>query len=286
MPLAPEPRTVQRPHRLRLLLLLVLPWALIGAGCSSSGDRTATTGTGAPGGSTAAGPTPGPATGTITVSAAASLTAPFKTIGEGFKRANPGVTAVTFNFDSSGTLATQIIGGAPADGFASADEASMAKLTDANLVAGRPQVFARNQLAIVVKKGNPGNVRTLADLATAGTIALCGSDVPCGRYADQILKAAGVTIPADEVTRGQNVKATLAAVADGDAVAGIVYVTDATGDKVQAVAIPAAQNALATYPIATLRASTNPATMDAFIAYLLGPAGQATLQAAGFLPPA
>ncbi len=285
-----------RKHR-DLLLALLVSFVLIGAACSSTSTDTAATGTtgstskpvGSTPGSTpgtATGPATGAATGAITVSAAASLTAPFKTIGADFTKANPAVTEVTFNFDSSSTLATQIQGGAPADGFASADEASMKKLTDADLVAGRPQVFARNRLTIVVKKGNPKNITTLADLATAGTISLCGSAVPCGKYADQILEAANVSIPSDKVTRGQNVKATLAAVADGDADAGIVYVTDVTGDKVQGVAIPDAQNAIATYPIATLTASTNRATMDAFIAYLLSPAGQATLQAAGFLPPA
>jgi molybdate transport system substrate-binding protein len=223
-------------------------------------------------------------TGTITVSAAASLTDAFTRIGDDFEAANPGVD-VTFNFDSSSTLAKQIQEGAPADGFASADEANMTKLTDANVIAGTPEIFARNKLTIVVKPGNPKNIQTLADLATAGTISLCGSEVPCGRYADQILQAAGVTIPAESITRGQNVKATLSAVAEGDADAGIVYVTDVTGDDVEAVAIPDAQNAIATYPIGVVAASSNQETVQAFITYVLGPAGQATLEAAGFLPP-
>jgi molybdate transport system substrate-binding protein len=254
--------------RVTLLLALVASLALAGAGCASSNGAT-TAGTGG---------------GTITVSAAASLTASFTTIGEDFMAANPG-TEVTFNFDSSGTLSKQILDGASADVFASADEANMAKLTDADLVAGTPDAFARNQLTIVVKKGNPRGVTTLADLATAGTIALCGSDVPCGRYADQILAGAGVTIPADRITRGQNVKATFAAVAEGDADAGIVYVTDVTGDRVDAIAIPDADNASATYPIGVLAASTNRSTAEAFMAYVLSDAGQAVLEAAGFLPP-
>lgn len=267
-----------RPRRLLALLFV----ASVVAACSS------TTGTAPSAGTTTPGTTGTAATGAIVVSAASSLTTPFKTIGDDFEKANPGVTAVTFTFDSSSTLETQIQGGAPADGFASADEANMKKLTDANLVAGTPQVFARNQLTIVVKKGNPKDIKTLADLATAGTISLCGSDVPCGKYADQVLKAANVTISTDKMTRGQNVKATLGAVADGDADAGIVYVTDVidvTGDKVQAVVIPDAQNAVATYPIAVIKASTNQATMQAFISYVLSPAGQATLKHAGFLPP-
>ena len=85
------------------------------------------------------------ATGAITVSAAASLTEAFTQIGTDFKKANPDAT-VTFNFGSSGTLATQIQQGAPADTFASADEANMDKLVSANLVDGEPVVFATNKL--------------------------------------------------------------------------------------------------------------------------------------------
>ncbi len=262
------------------VLTLLVGLAVLGAGCSST--PATPSGSSAPGGT---GGASGRVAGAITVSAAASLTDPFKKIGDDFKQANPGVTEVRFNFDSSGTLAKQIVDGAAADGFAAADGASMKRVTDANLVAGAPTVFARNQLTIVVKKGNPKSIKTLADLTTAGTVALCGSDVPCGTYADQILATAKVGLPADKITRGQNVKAALAAVAEGDADAGIVYVTDVKGDKVEAVAIPDAQNAIATYPIAVMRASTDQPTMQAFIAYLLSAPGQATLKAAGFLPP-
>jgi molybdate transport system substrate-binding protein len=258
-------------NRIHLLLALLVPLPIVAGGC---GDSTQTSGS-----------TPASnLTGTITVSAAASLTAPFTTMGDDFEAANAGVD-VTFNFDSSSTLATQIQDGAPADGFASADEANMTRLTDANLIAGNPQGFARNRLTIVVKKGNPRNVQTLADLATAGTISLCGREVPCGKYADQILHAANVTVPTDQITRGQSVNATLSAVADGDADAGIVYVTDATGDNVEAVPIPDTQNATATYSIGAIAVSANRATMEAFIAYVLSATGQSTLQSAGFLPP-
>lgn len=272
---------------LRLAVGLLVTIAFLGTSCSSAGT-TATSSDGATTEPAAGGSTPGAAgssaAGSITVSAAASLTAPFEQIGDEFEKANPAVTDVTFNFDSSATLVTQIQGGAPADSFASADEANMTTLTDADLVVGTPTVFARNRLTIVVKDGNPKAVTSLADLATVGTVSLCGRDVPCGRYADQILQQAGVTIPTDRVTRGQNVKATLSAVSDGDADAAIVYVTDAN-DKVDTVAIPDAQNVIATYPIAVLTTSTNPATAEAFIAFVLGPRGQATLRAAGFLPP-
>ena len=222
--------------------------------------------------------------GTVLVAAAASLTEPFTRIITEFEAAHPGVE-VTPTFDSSGTLATQITNGAPVDVFASADEANMRTLTDAGLIAGTPRHVARNQLAIVVKQGNPRGVTTLKDLETVGTVSLCGAPVPCGKYADQILQRAGVTIPADRITRGQNVKAAFTAVAEGDADAGIVYVTDITGAKVEAVTIPDDQNAIATYPVAVVKAAANPTAAEAFIAQVLSPNGQAALRAAGFLAP-
>jgi molybdate transport system substrate-binding protein len=255
-------------------VVAVLAAAIVAAACASSTPSAGTTA-----------PATGAVTGTITVAAATSLTAPFTTIGADFERANPG-SDVTFTFDSSTTLANQIRSGAATDVFAAADAATMTKLAGEDLIAGSPPVFARNRLAIVVKKGNPKGVRALADLATVGTVSLCGAEVPCGRYADQILKQAGVTIPADRITRGQNVKATFAAVAEGDADAGIVYATDITGDRVEAVTIPDAANAIAVYPIGTVAATGNGPAARAFVAYVLSPPAQAVLAAAGFLPPA
>jgi molybdate transport system substrate-binding protein len=247
-------------------------------GCGSSGGRAAkrTTTTGAP-----------KVTGAVTVSAAASLTEAFARIGKDFQTANPGAT-VTFNFGSSGTLATQIQQGAPADVFASADPTNMDTLAQAGLVDDRALVFARNKLVIVTEPGNPKHVKTLDDLATVGIVSLCGETVPCGKYAAQVLGAAGVTIPAGSVTRSQDVKATLAAVTNGDADAAIVYVTDAkgAGSAVTAVTIPDAQNAIATYPVGVLKQSTNAAAARAFQRYVVSPPGQATLRSYGFLPPA
>lgn len=226
---------------------------------------------------------------TLTVSAAASLTESFTEIGAAFEAANPGTT-VRFTFDSSSTLAQQVLDGAPVDVFASADEQSMAQLTDADAVSGSPTVIARNRLVIVTRPGNPLGIGSLADLAHLGdgeVVALCGEDVPCGKAATIALEDAGVTIDEGSVTRGQNVKATLTAVSEGDAAAGLVYVTDAkaTGDAVAAVAIPDDEDALATYPIAALAEAGDPALAARFVAYVSTPAAQAVLRAAGFLPP-
>lgn len=224
--------------------------------------------------------------GEITVSAAASLTEAFSEMGDAFER-QCGGTKITFTFDSSGTLSQQILDGAPVDVFASADEKNMEKLTEADLVKGEPTVFAENQLIIVTKPGNPEGIASLADLADAGIISLCGEDVPCGKFAAEALGNAGVTIPERSVTRGQNAKATLTAVSEGDAIAGIVYVTDAlaAGDAVDSVEIPAADNVITTYPIAVLTDTQNAALAGAFAAYVSSDDGQAILEERGFLPP-
>lgn len=250
---------------------------LVATGCSNSSTPRASTTT------TVAIPK---LTGTITVSAAASLTEAFEKIAGGFTIANR-AAIVTFNFGSTSTIETQIEQGAPADVFASADEANMDKLAAANHIAGASVVFAKNKLVIVTKPGNPQHVKTLADLANLATVSLCAETVPCGKYAAQVLQTAGVTIPETKVTRNQDVKSTLAAVATGDADAAIVYVTDAksAGGSVAAVTIPDAQNAIATYPVAVVAASGNAATAKAFVEYVISAKGQATLRSFGFLPP-
>ena len=266
-------------RKLTVTLGLVLTLAFVAAGCGSSKK----TDTGASGSATTTAP---PVSGTITVSAAASLAGAFGTIKDDFVTANPGAD-ITINFGSSSQLETQIESGAPADVAAFADEATMKKLADKSLLAGPSQVFATNSLVIVTKPGNPKNIKTLADMATAGTISLCGETVPCGKYAKQILTTATVSIPESSVTHGQDVKATISAVTDGDADAAIVYVTDAqaAGSKVATVEIPTAQNAVAKYPIAVIKATKDEALAQAFMDYVLGPEAQGVLEDAGFQAP-
>lgn len=247
-----------------------------GADEPSTGSTTAAAGS--------AGPSTCDASGEITVAAAASLTEAFTTIGDQVEEACAG-SEITFTFDSSGTLSAQILEGAPVDVFASADEANVQEV--AELQAGDAAAFARNQLVIVTKPGNPAGIEALADLADAGVVALCAEDAPCGRFAAEVLDGADVRIDEGSVTRGQNAKATLAAVAEGDAVAGIVYVTDAAAaaDGAEAIAIPADQNVTATYPVVAIEGPGDDALADAFIAYLLTEQAQAVLADAGFLGP-
>jgi molybdate transport system substrate-binding protein len=224
--------------------------------------------------------------GTITVSAAASLTEAFTKMGADFQKANPGTT-VSFNFAASSALVQQIQGGAPADVFASADGTNMQKLVSGGQVTAEPTVFAANELTIVVKKGNPEHVKSMADLAKLDVVSLCADAVPCGRYAQQALSGAGLTLPPEKITKGADVKTTLAAVSTGDADAAIVYTTDAkaAGSTVQSVRIPAWLNVYAIYPIAPIGASTNQELAKAWVEYTVSPAGQKTLESFGFLPP-
>ncbi|HLB76104.1 MAG TPA: molybdate ABC transporter substrate-binding protein, partial [Candidatus Dormibacteraeota bacterium] len=138
------------------------------------------------------------------------------------------------------------------------------------------------RLQIVVAAGNPKHIGGIDDLGRAGLVLLlCAPAVPCGRYANQALHAAGVTVaPASQEA---DVKAVVSKVALGEADAGIVYVTDvkAAGAGVQGVDIPARFNVTADYPMAVLRDSKQAALARAFINYVLG-GGQQILARDGF----
>ncbi len=222
--------------------------------------------------------------GTVNVFAAASLTTAFQAIGIAFEQAHPALK-VQFNFGGSSTLVQQIQQGAPADVFASADEANMQRLVESAAVAGAPTVFARNRLQIVAPAGNPKHIATLADLARPGlTIALCGPTVPCGRYAAEAFGKTGVTVPA--ASQELDVKAVLSKVVMGEADAGIVYETDvrAAGSTAEGVDIPASSNVIARYPIATVKNAPNAAGAALFVEFVLSIEGQQLLERFGFLP--
>ncbi|MDP9252852.1 MAG: molybdate ABC transporter substrate-binding protein [Chloroflexota bacterium] len=226
-----------------------------------------------------------PLAGSITVFAGSSLTDAFKKAGNQLKLKNPG-TDYVFNFGSSSTLATQIINGAPADVFASADDANMQKIVDAKLNDSAPAVFLSNRLQIAVAPGNPKQVTGLADLAKPGLIVvLAAPTVPAGKYALEALQKAGVTVkPASQEV---DVRAVLNKVILGEANAGIVYVTDvkSAGAKVAGVDIPEQHQVLARYPIAVVKESKNPRLAKAYVDYLLSDEGQRLLAEFGFSKP-
>ena len=217
--------------------------------------------------------------------AATSLTEAFTEVGDAFAAANEGST-VEFSFDASSGLVQQIIEGAPADVFASADTANMDKLTDEELNGSDPVVFATNLLTIIVPAGNPGGVTGVEDLANPDLkVVLCAEEVPCGNYANQILDSAGVEVT--PVSLEENVRGVVTKVTSGEADAGIVYVTDVTaaGDAAEGVEIPEDINVLAEYPIATVAASENQEVGEAFIDFLTGDDGQAIMAEYGFGSP-
>jgi molybdate transport system substrate-binding protein len=221
----------------------------------------------------------------LNVFAAASLTAAFNAEKAALATADPGLS-LTYDFAGSQALVTQIQQGAPADVFASADQKNMQKLVSAGLVLA-PKTFARNLLEIAVAPGNPKHVTSLADLEKPGvTLVLADVSVPAGKYARQAFQRAGLPEP-KPVSNELDVKSTLAKLTLGEADAVVVYVTDvkAAGSKVTGVEIPAAQNVVATYPIAAVKASKNLAAAEAFVDEIVSGTGQQALRSAGFLPP-
>lgn len=222
---------------------------------------------------------------TLTVFAAASLTETFTELGQQFEDANPGVT-VSFNFLGSSDLAAQIIEGAPADVFASADVKNMLKVTAEKLEASAPIDFARNSLEIVTPPDNPAGIKTLKDLTKKDVaVVVCAAEVPCGSAAATVTEAAGLTL--DPVSEEQSVKDVLAKVTAGEADAGLVYVTDAkaAGDAVRGIAFPESAGAVNTYPITALKDSEYADLASDFVNFVLGESGQSVLAEAGFAKP-
>lgn len=222
--------------------------------------------------------------GDLVVFAAASLTDAFTAIGEAFESEHPDVD-ITFNFAASSDLVTQIDEGAPADVFASADQRNMDKLVEADRVAADPETFATNSLAIIVEAGNPEDIESVDDLADPDLIVVtCDPEVPIGRYSQEVFDAAGVEVTPDSLE--ENVRGIVTKVVEGEADAGLVYVTDviAAGDDAEGIEIPTDINVVAAYPIAPVADAPNPDAAAAFTEFVLGDEGQATLGEFGFGP--
>ena len=224
-------------------------------------------------------------TGTLTVFAAASLTDVFTELGVQLEQDNPDLD-VRFNFAGSSALATQLTQGAPADVFASANQAQMTVVTEAGLQAAAPAVFTANVLQIAVPAGNPAGVSGLAHFGREElTLAVCAPEVPCGAAAEDVFAAAGVTAVPD--TLEEDVRAALTKVELGEVDAALVYTTDVTaaGDAVEGLDFPEAEDAVNDYPICTLADAPNPAAAAAFVDLVRSGPGQQALADAGFRTP-
>jgi molybdate transport system substrate-binding protein len=251
-----------------LLLALLLAGGALAAACGRSADEGGQSG--------------GDSPRTLTVFAAASLTDAFTRLGADYEAAHPGVT-VNLNFAGSQDLIAQLEQAAPADVLATADTASMDRVAD---LVGDPAVFAHNRLAIAVAPGNPAGIASLADLADPDLkVVLAAPEVPAGKYAQQVLGAAGVEV--SPVSLEESVKGVVTKVSLGEADAGIVYVTDVTAadGAIDGVDIPADVNVAADYPIATVAASGSADDAQAFVDLALSAEGQKTMASFGFLPP-
>lgn len=256
------PRTLSR----RVLAGLV---AVLLVACGSRAEEPATNTSG------------GGLSGELVVSAAASLADAFGEVVAGFQSAHPQVQVV-LNLGGSSGLREQILSGAPVDVFASADLSTMDAVADADRLVATPSVFARNRLQIAVPAGNPAGVTDLADLADPDLyVGLCAPDVPCGRYARDVLEGAGVDVPAD--TEEPDVRALLTKIAARELDAGITYATDvAASDEVVGIDLPPSSEAVASYPIAVVKDGPNPAAAAAFVEFVLSESGQSILRSWGF----
>jgi molybdate transport system substrate-binding protein len=280
---------------MRHLILLVLPplIALATVGCTTTqGTAPATL-------PAAATPSPLGVTsqdlaGELVVFAASSLTDAFTEMKTAFESEHPNVT-IAYNFAGTPTLRTQLEQGALADIFASANQQQMEQAAQSGVIEGSPVIFTSNKLVVITPSDEEG-VRELSDLANDGVrLLLALEDVPVGVYArDSIDKMAqsgqfganfSEEVLSNVVSEEPNVRQVVAKVMLGEANAGIVYVTDITGDavgQVRTIQIPDQYNVLAVYPMAQVKNAKNSPAAQAFIEFVRSPQGQAILAKYGF----
>jgi molybdate transport system substrate-binding protein len=230
---------------------------------------------------------------TLTVLAASSLSNAFPKIGAMFHAQHQGVT-VKFEFAGTDSLVVQVEQGAPADVFAGASSKYGDQLASEGLVAA-PRPFATNRLVLIVPASNPASITSAQDLTRPIKLVIGSSTVPIGTYTRTVLSNLDATfgtqysekVLANVVSDEASVEGVLTKVSLGEADAGFVYATDAlsAGSEVHVVPLPDAAQAVATYPIAVLLASSRASLAGGFADLVLSSAGLQVLAAAGFGPP-
>lgn len=242
----------------------------------------------------------------LIVFAAASLTETLEQIAEDYKEVAPDVT-LTFNFDSSGTLKTQIQEGADCDIFISAAQKQMDQLdaaADASVNTERLDFvqsdsrlnLLENKVTLAVPDDNPKGIDSFDSLAKhlqAGDILLAmgNSDVPVGQYTQKILAFYGLDeaalASAGCITYGSNVKEVTTQVREGSVDAGVIYATDAFSAGLTVVDEATADMCgQVIYPAAVLKTSTHPEAAQAFLDYLSTDEAMAVFASVGFSPAA
>ena len=235
---------------------------------------------------------------TLNVFAAASMTETLTEIQEMYKEVAPNVTLV-FNFDSSGTLKTQIQEGADCDVFISAAQKQMNQLgKDADpevntegldyVLEGTRVNLLENKVVLAVPEGNPKGIESFEDLGTdkLSLLALGNEDVPVGQYSTEILTNLGIldSLEADgKITYGSNVKEVTTQVSEAAADAGIIYATDAFSAGLTVVDQAGADLCKQViYPAAVLNISQNQEAAEAFLDYLKTDDCMSVFEAVGF----
>ncbi|WP_245182340.1 molybdate ABC transporter substrate-binding protein [Glaciimonas immobilis] len=226
----------------------------------------------------------------LVVSAASSLTNAFKEVAQDFEVQHP-ETKIVLNFAASDVLLQQIIKGAPADVFASADQDAMNKAeTEKAVQPTSRKNFASNQIVLIVPADSKLGITTLKALLSPNVKRIAygnPASVPVGRYTKAALERDNLwTAVEAKGIPAQNVRQSLDYVARGEVDAGFVFSTDAAimpGKVKLAVRVPAVTPV--TYPIAITTDTKQSAAAAQFLSYVLSAKGQATLARFGFLKP-
>ena len=240
----------------------------------------------------------------LVVFAAASMTETLTEIKAAYEAEHPDVSLV-FNFDSSGTLKTQIQEGAACDVFISAGQKQMNQLDISRdesvnpdrldfVAAGTRIDLLENKVTLVVPEGNPKGIAGFDDLAgrlASGDVLLAmgNSDVPVGQYTQKILAFYGLDeaalAKAGALTYGTNVKEVTTQVKEASVDCGIIYGTDAySADLTVVDSATAEMCGQVIYPAAVLNTSAHPEAAQVFLDYLTGDAASAVFEGVGFTP--
>lgn len=238
----------------------------------------------------------------LTVFAAASMTETMNQIAKAYEKEHPNVE-ISFNFDSSGTLKTQIQNGAECDLFISAAQKQMNQLDGSQDKKSNPDGLdfvksdsrvnlLENKVVLVTPEGNPGGIQNFNDMAAklkSGSIRLVmgNSDVPVGQYTQKILKFYGLDenaiASAGHITYGSNVKEVTTQVKEGSADCGIIYATDAFSAQLKPVDEATKDMCgQVIYPAAVMKNSQHQQEAQAFLDYLKGDAAMQVFKSVGF----
>ena len=238
----------------------------------------------------------------LVVFAAASMTETLNQIKTDYEAQHKDIT-LTYNFDSSGTLKTQIQEGATCDVFISAAQKQMDQLDASKDETANPENLdfinsdsrmdlLENKVVLVVPENNPKNINSFDDLKSeleSGDVLLAmgNSDVPVGQYTQKILQYWGLDekalADAGEITYGSNVKEVTTQVSEGSADCGVVYYTDAYSAGLKIVGEATEEMCGKTiYPAAVMKNSEHPEQAQEFLAYLNSDAAAKVFEKVGF----